>query len=68
VFAVAVALLAVLIREIPLGGRNDGAPVPTGAQGIAAHDAQEKTAIAVLGSGSSDRASRSKRKVPCVCR
>jgi hypothetical protein len=47
VFAVAVPLLAVFIREIPLRGRDD-APTPKDAEGIAAQDARENTALAAL--------------------
>jgi hypothetical protein len=48
VFAVAVPVLAVFIKEIPLRGRQDAAPTPADAAGIAAQDAQESTAMAAL--------------------
>jgi EmrB/QacA subfamily drug resistance transporter len=48
VFAVAVPVLAVFIKEIPLRGRNDAAPTPADAASIAAQDAQENTAIGAL--------------------
>ena len=47
-FAVAVPLLAMFIKEIPLRGRDDDAPTPKDAQGIAAQDARENTALAAL--------------------
>jgi EmrB/QacA subfamily drug resistance transporter len=48
-FAVAVPLLALFIKEIPLRGRDDEtAETPKDAAGIAAQDAQENTALAAL--------------------
>src|SRR6266545_737579 len=47
-FAVAVPLLAVFIKEIPLRGRDTQAPTPGTAADIAAQDAEENTAIAAL--------------------
>jgi hypothetical protein len=47
-FAVAVPVLALFIKEIPLRGRDSQAPTPTGAADIAAQDAQESTALAAL--------------------
>ena len=47
-FAVAVPLLAMFIKEIPLRGRDDDAPTPKDAQGIAAQDARENTSLAAL--------------------
>jgi predicted MFS family arabinose efflux permease len=48
VFAVAVPVLALFIKEIPLRGRDSDAAMPTDAAGIAARDAQENTALAAL--------------------
>ncbi|OLE25585.1 MAG: MFS transporter [Actinobacteria bacterium 13_1_20CM_3_71_11] len=48
VFAVAVPLLALFIKEIPLRGRDRQSPTPTDAADIAAQDAQESGALAAL--------------------
>jgi EmrB/QacA subfamily drug resistance transporter len=48
VFAVAVPVLAVFIKEIPLRGRDTQAPTPADAASIAAQDAEENTALAAL--------------------
>ncbi len=48
VFAAAVPLLAAFIKEIPLRGRDDDAPTPKDAGGIAAQDARENTTLAAL--------------------
>jgi EmrB/QacA subfamily drug resistance transporter len=47
-FAVAIPVLALFIKEIPLRGRDEQAPTPADAAGIAAQDAQENTALAAL--------------------
>jgi hypothetical protein len=47
-FAAAIPVLAVFIKEIPLRGRDDEAGTPKDAAGIAAQDAQENTALAAL--------------------
>jgi EmrB/QacA subfamily drug resistance transporter len=47
-FAVAVPLLAVFIKQVPLRGRDADEPTPTDAEGIAAQDARESNAMAAL--------------------
>jgi EmrB/QacA subfamily drug resistance transporter len=48
IFAVAVPLLALFIKEIPLRGADSQAPTPASAADIAAQDAQESGAMAAL--------------------
>jgi EmrB/QacA subfamily drug resistance transporter len=48
VFAVAVPLLALFIKEIPLRGADHEAPTPASAADIAAQDAQESGTLAAL--------------------
>jgi hypothetical protein len=47
-FVIAVPVLAAFIKEIPLRGRDDDATTPTDAEGTAAQDARDNTAIAAL--------------------
>ena len=47
-FAVAVPLLALFIKEIPLRGADPQSPTPASAADIAAQDAQENAALAAL--------------------
>lgn len=47
-FAVAVPILAVFIKEIPLRGADRAAPTPRTAEDIAAQDAAESAAIAAI--------------------
>ena len=47
-FAVAVPVLAVFIKEIPLRGADRAVPTPATAEDIAAQDATESTALAAL--------------------
>jgi hypothetical protein len=47
-FAIAVPVLALFVKEIPLRGSDRTAPTPAQAEAIAAQDAQENVAIAAL--------------------
>ena len=47
-FAVAVPVLALFIREVPLRGHEPDEPTPVSAEEIAAQDVEENPAIASL--------------------